>query len=113
MRTVATAVGVRGAVENVLLVTGILVELLCCLGFVLMKDAFDRLHYLSAASTLGPVAIAGAVAVREGGSSLAVKAILVAVVLFATGPVLTHAIGRAAHLRRHGAGAGAREDSRS
>jgi monovalent cation/proton antiporter MnhG/PhaG subunit len=67
-----------------------------------MRSTYDRLHYASAIGTVGPVAILAAVIVREGLSSGALKALVaVAAVAFA-GPVLTHAIARAARIREGG-----------
>ena len=87
----------------VLLGAGVLVELASVLGVLLLRDAFDRLHFTAPASTLGPLAIAAAVVVRESFSQAGIKAVLVAVVLLVTNPVLTHATARAARIRAHGA----------
>lgn len=89
-------------VAAVLLIVGIGVELLACLGLLVMTDLFDRLHYLGPAAALGPVAVAAAVLFVEGGSTAGIKAILIAAVLVGIGPVLTHATARAARVRRFG-----------
>lgn len=89
-------------VADVLLAVGVAIELLSCLGLVLMSNVFDRLHYVGPASTLGPIAIAVAVLLEEGGSTAGLKAILIAVVLVGAGPVVTHATARAARVRRFG-----------
>jgi multicomponent Na+:H+ antiporter subunit G len=86
----------------VLLGAGVVVELASVLGALLLRDAFDRLHFTAPATTLGPLAIAAAVIVRESFSQAGIKALLVAVVLLVTNPVLTHATARAARIRAHG-----------
>jgi multicomponent Na+:H+ antiporter subunit G len=93
---------VRNAIVVLLLVLGVGIELLSCIGMWLMKDVFDRLHFLSPASTLGPLFIAAAILVRESFSLPGNKAILVALLNIATGPVLTHATARAARVRQFG-----------
>ena len=86
-----------------LLGLGVVVELASVLGMLLLRDAFDRLHFTGPASTLGPLAIAAAVVVRESFSQAGIKAVLVALVLLLTNPVLSHATARAARIRAHGA----------
>jgi multicomponent Na+:H+ antiporter subunit G len=85
-----------------LLVVGVGVTLLSCLGVLVMRDAYDRLHYTTPAAVLAPVAIAAAVVVEERLSAAGVKAVLVALVLVVTNPVLGHATARAARIRRFG-----------
>jgi monovalent cation/proton antiporter MnhG/PhaG subunit len=87
---------------TVLLVLGVGVELVCCLGVLVMRGVYDRLHYTGPAS-VGAVLIAAAVGVREGLSQqLSVKAILIAAVLLVVSPILVHVTGRAARLRERG-----------
>ena len=86
----------------VLLGLGVVVALLSCLGVLLMRDTYDRLHYTAPAGVLAPVAFAAAVVLEERLSAAGVKAMLVALVLIATNPVLGHATARAARIREHG-----------
>ena len=85
-----------------LLVLGVAATWLSCLGVLLMGDPYDRLHYTAPASALAPVLIAAAVVVEEGLSAAGVKALLIALVLVGTSPVLGHATARAARIREHG-----------
>ena len=48
-----------------LLVLGVTIELVCCIGVLVMDDAYDKLHYLGPAAIVGPLVIAAAVVVRE------------------------------------------------
>lgn len=93
----------KEAIEAGLLAIGVLLQLLCCLGVVVMRDVFDRLHYLSAAGAIGPLAIAAAVIIEHGLSTFGVKALLITVMMGVTGPVMTHAIAKTAWIRREGA----------
>ena len=92
----------RDLVVATLLFLGVVVELLCCVGLVVAKNVFDRLHFMGPACTLGPLFIAAAVVVREGFSLPGNKALLVAVVIIGTSPALTHATARAARSRMSG-----------
>jgi multicomponent Na+:H+ antiporter subunit G len=86
----------------VLLVAGVGVTLFSCVGVLAMRDAYDRLHYTAPATTIAPVAIAAAVVLEERLSAAGIKALLVALVLLVTNPVLTHATARAARIRQFG-----------
>ena len=85
-----------------LLALGVGVTLLSCVGVLVMRDAYDRLHYTGPAAVLAPVAIAAAVVLEERLSAAGVKAVLVALVLVGTNPVLGHATARAARIRQFG-----------
>jgi len=84
----------------VLLVFGVGVELVCCIGVLVMRGAYDKLHYTGPAAIFGPSAIAAAIVVRESFSQAGVKAILAALLLIVANPVVTHATGRALYIRQ-------------
>ncbi len=93
---------VGDVVVVVLLVLGVGIELVCCLGVLVMRNVYDRLHYTGPAS-FGAVLIAAAVVIREGLlSQIGTKAVLVAAVLLIVSPALVHATARAARLRERG-----------
>jgi multisubunit Na+/H+ antiporter MnhG subunit len=79
----------RDAIATALLIAGVAVELLACAGVVLMRDALDRLHY-TGAGTLAASLLAAAVLVRESFSLIGDKAIVLALLVLVTAPVLTH-----------------------
>jgi multicomponent Na+:H+ antiporter subunit G len=87
------------AIILVLLAIGVGVALLCSLGVLVISDVFNRLHYVGPATILGLPAIAAAVVVAEGFSASGIKAMLIAVVVLATSPVLTQVTARAARAR--------------
>jgi multicomponent Na+:H+ antiporter subunit G len=93
----------RAITAAALLVLGVGIELACCVGVLVMRGVYDKLHYTAPATTLGAFAIAGAVLLRESVVQYGIKAILVTLALLITNPVLTHAIARAARIRRFGA----------
>jgi multicomponent Na+:H+ antiporter subunit G len=87
---------------DVLLGLGVAAILLSTVGVLVMRDALDRLHFTAPAATLAPVCFAAAVLVEEPLSSSGVKAVLVALVIVVTTPVLSHATARAARIRDEG-----------
>jgi multicomponent Na+:H+ antiporter subunit G len=95
-------VSLETVVIAVLLTLGVGIAVLSCLGVALTKDPFDRLHFVAPASTLGPIAIAAAIVVRERLAVGGIKSILVALLLVVSSPVLTHATARAARVRQFG-----------
>jgi monovalent cation/proton antiporter MnhG/PhaG subunit len=93
----------RAAASVALLVLGVGIELACCIGVLVMRGVYDKLHYSAPATTLGAFAIAGAVVLRTSLVHFGIKALLVALALLVTNPVLSHATARAARIRRSGA----------
>jgi monovalent cation/proton antiporter MnhG/PhaG subunit len=86
----------------VLLAVGVGSALMSALGLVATKDPYDQLHFTGPATVIGPVAIAAAVLVEEPLSSAGIKAVLVAIIMLASGPILIHATARAARVRERG-----------
>jgi multisubunit Na+/H+ antiporter MnhG subunit len=96
-------VSAHEVVVHVLIWVAVATELVCCVGVVAARDAFTRLHYSAASTTLGPTLIAVAIAVEEGVRSVAAAAALViAAFLLLGNSGLTVATARAARLRIHG-----------
>jgi multicomponent Na+:H+ antiporter subunit G len=93
---------VTTVIVAVLLAVAVAAVLLSCLGVLVMRDGLDRLHFTAPAATIAPVLIAAAVLVEEPLSSAGVKAVLVALLIVVTTPVLSHATARAVRIREHG-----------
>ena len=90
-------------IVHVLVWLGVAVELVCCVGLVVMRRAIDRLHYANTATTLGPALVAAAVCVQEGVfTASGLDAIAVAVMLALLGGALGIATARAIRLRDRG-----------
>ena len=86
----------RNVAVDVLLAAGVTAELLCCLGVVVMRTTFDRLHYAAAGTTVGPFCILAALLLREGLGQVGLDGIAVMLLLFLIGPLVIHATARAA-----------------
>ena len=85
-------------IATVLLILGVLIELLAVLGLVIMRDAFDRLHYVGLAG-YGALLIGIAILVRESWSLIGDKALATGAVLLLVGPVLVHTTARSFRTR--------------
>jgi len=95
-------VNAKLSIEIVLLTGAVGLELVCAIAILLVHDPFDRLHFLGPTTSIGPALIALAIVMEEALSTNGVKAIVVAVLLLITSPVLTHATARAARVRQYG-----------
>jgi multisubunit Na+/H+ antiporter MnhG subunit len=91
----------REIVATVLIVAGGGIELLAVLGLCLMRDTYDRLHYVGLAS-VGALLVGLAVVFREGFSQIGDGALLTGVILIFTGPVLVQTTMRSFLIRQHG-----------
>jgi multisubunit Na+/H+ antiporter MnhG subunit len=81
---------------DILLALGVGLELACCVGLLMMRTTFDRLHYASAGITVPAFLILAAVLIREHVSSGGLEAIAAVSLLFFLYPVLLTSTARAA-----------------
>lgn len=91
----------HAVVAVILLIGGGLLELIAVLGLCVMRDAYDRLHYVGVAG-FGALLIAVAIVVREGFSLIGDKALLVGAVLVLAGPILVQTTVRSLLIREDG-----------
>jgi multisubunit Na+/H+ antiporter MnhG subunit len=82
---------------DVLLALGVLAELICVAGIVVMRTTLDRLHYAAASTTVPAFLILAAVLVREHLSAGGIEAIAAVAILFLLNPALVITTARAAH----------------
>ena len=80
---------------------GGILELFAVLGLCVMRDVYDRLHYVGVAG-FGALLIAVAIVFRESFSLIGDKALLVGTVLVVTGPVMVQTTARSFLEREHG-----------
>jgi multisubunit Na+/H+ antiporter MnhG subunit len=85
----------------VLLIAGVGVEAVCCLGLVVFRDALDRLHCASAVG-FGAALAAAAVVVQDSFSLIGNKAAALGFVLLLANPVVVHVTARTARIRALG-----------
>jgi multisubunit Na+/H+ antiporter MnhG subunit len=88
----------RAVVAAVLLVSGGLVQIAAVLGLCVMRDVYDRLHYVGLAG-FGALLIAVGIVVRESFSLIGDKSLLVGVMLVAGGPIMVQTTVRSLLIR--------------
>ena len=91
----------RHVAATVLLIGGVGLELLAVLGVSVMRDTFDRLHYVGLAG-YGALLVGVAILVRESFSLVGDKALLTGVLLVLLGPIVVHATARSMRTRLRG-----------
>jgi energy-converting hydrogenase B subunit D len=77
----------RETIVWALVAAGVALELLASLGVLLMRDALDRLHY-GGPATLGAALLCAAVVAQGGWSLIGLRALLLALVLVVTAPLV-------------------------
>lgn len=86
---------------TILLIAGVTLELFAVLGMVVMRDAYDRLHYVGLAG-YGALLIGISIVIRESWSLIGDKALATGAVLVLVGPVLVHTTMRSLRTRERG-----------
>ncbi len=96
----------RDIASVALLVLGLGVVCLSGVAMATLTDPMDRLHVVTPASTIGVAATCAAVVVRDGLNSSGTAAILLAVVVAGSSPLVSHACARSIVVRRRDETAG-------
>jgi multisubunit Na+/H+ antiporter MnhG subunit len=93
---------IRQIAVDVLLGLAVTVTLASSLGVLAMRDAYQKLHYLTPLSIVAPVLVGLAVLVQAGYSARSAQTWLAIGFLIIASPVLSHATIRAARIRAGG-----------
>ncbi|MGI8447878.1 MAG: monovalent cation/H(+) antiporter subunit G [Streptosporangiaceae bacterium] len=96
------AVTVHGTVADVLLGLATVVVLASSAGIVVMRDAYQKLHYVTPVTVVAPVIVALAVLVQSGWTENSGETWLGLLFVVGGGPFLAHATIRAARIRETG-----------
>jgi monovalent cation/proton antiporter MnhG/PhaG subunit len=91
----------RHVIAEILLWTGVAANLIAAVGVLVMRTAYDRLHF-PAVAVLGAVFVAVAVVVEKSFSLVGDQALLIALFLLFASPVLSHATARAVRIAERG-----------
>jgi len=92
----------REIISDVLLGLAVVIVLSASLGVLLMRDAYQRLHFVTPATLVAPILVALAVLVQMGLSENTWETCLALVFLIIAGPYLSHATMRALRVRERG-----------
>lgn len=91
----------RAVVAVILLIAGGSLELLAVLGVCVMRNAYDRLHYVGLAG-FGGLLVGISILVRESFSLVGDKSLLVGVMLIVSGPIVAQTTARSLLIRELG-----------
>ncbi|HUB23041.1 MAG TPA: monovalent cation/H(+) antiporter subunit G [Streptosporangiaceae bacterium] len=92
----------RDVAADVLLGLAVLTVASAALGVLLMRDADQKLHFVTPAALIAPVLVALAVLVQAGFYENSGETCLALFFMAIAGPYLSHATMRAIRVREHG-----------
>jgi multisubunit Na+/H+ antiporter MnhG subunit len=92
----------REILADVLLGLAVAVVLGSAVGVLVMRDVYQKLHYVTPATLVAPVLVGLAVLAQSGFTENTAETWLAVVFIAAAGPFLSHATIRAARIREKG-----------
>ncbi len=92
----------REVVIDILLGLAVLMVFASSVGILVMRDAYQKLHYVTPIAVVAPVLVGLAVLVHSGFTENSVQTWLALAFVLVGGPVLTHATIRATRIRAEG-----------
>jgi multisubunit Na+/H+ antiporter MnhG subunit len=95
-------VTIHGIVAGILLGLAVAVVLASSVGILVMRDAYQKLHYVTPIAVVAPVIVAVAVLIQSGWTENSAETWLAVLFMLIGGPFLTHATIRAARIRDQG-----------
>jgi multicomponent Na+:H+ antiporter subunit G len=93
---------VREVFSGVLLGLAVVIVAGAALGVLLMRDAYQKLHFVTPAALVAPVLVTLAVLVQMGMTENTVQTCLALLFMVIAGPYLSHATMRALRVREKG-----------
>ena len=92
----------RAIVADILLGLAVLVVLCSSVGILVMRDVYQKLHYVTPVALVAPILVGLAVLVHSGLTIVSTQTWLTLLLLVIAGPFLAHATIRAARIRGTG-----------
>ena len=89
-------------IVDVLLGLAVAVVLISAAGVLLMRDAYEKVHFVTPIAVVAPVLVALAVGVQSGWTISTGQSWLVVALMVIASPFLAHATVRAVWIREHG-----------
>jgi multicomponent Na+:H+ antiporter subunit G len=88
---------------DVLLGIAVLVTVLSAVGLAVMRDPYQKLHFIAPPASIAAICVVVALFIGEKQKQAGGKAVLIAVLLYFMNAVITHATARAHYVREKGA----------
>ena len=92
----------RDIAVDVLLALAVAIVLVSSVGLLVMRDVYQKIHYLTPIGLVAPVVVGGAVLVESGLTLDTAETWLALLFVVISGPFLAHATIRAARIRQTG-----------
>ncbi len=92
----------KAAASDVLLGLAVLVVLGASIGVLVMRDAYQKLHFVTPAALVAPALVALAIGVQVGAQENTGETFLALLFMVIAGPFLSHATIRALRVREKG-----------
>jgi multisubunit Na+/H+ antiporter MnhG subunit len=92
----------RTLVADVLLGLAVVIVLASSLGILVMRDIYQKLHYVTPVALIAPVAVGLSILVQSGWSVNSLQTWLAIAFMVIAAPFLSHATIRAARVRESG-----------
>jgi monovalent cation/proton antiporter MnhG/PhaG subunit len=89
-------------ITAVLLSIAVAIAIWCSFGLLIMRDAFQRLHFATPVVSLSTLLIIIAVFLENSDVGARLKVILIGIILFFMNAVLSHATARSIFIRKFG-----------
>lgn len=92
----------RAIAADIFLGLGAAMVIVSSVGILVMRTAYDKLHYVTPASLVAPISIGVAILIQSGWSSRSAQTWLAIGFMVIASPYLSHATIRAARIRATG-----------
>jgi multisubunit Na+/H+ antiporter MnhG subunit len=93
---------IKDVFSDILLGLAVLIVLASAVGVLLMRDAYQKLHFVTPAALVAPALVALAVMVQHGVYEMTGEAFLALFFMIIAGPFVSHATIRAIRVREKG-----------
>jgi monovalent cation/proton antiporter MnhG/PhaG subunit len=89
-------------ITGTLLGIAVALAIVCSIGLLVMRDAYQRIHFSSPVVTLSMLLIVIAVFVEESDPQARIKAVFIFILMLVMNSILSHATARAIRIRQVG-----------
>jgi multisubunit Na+/H+ antiporter MnhG subunit len=93
---------IKDVFSDILLALAVLIVLASAVGVLIMRDAYQKLHFVTPAALVAPALVALAVMVQHGVYEMTGEAFLALFFMIIAGPFVSHATIRAIRVREKG-----------
>jgi monovalent cation/proton antiporter MnhG/PhaG subunit len=95
-------VTVTAIVADVVLTLAVLIVLASSVGVLVMRDVYQKVHFVTPITLVAPILVAVAVTLRAGSTEATGQTWLAVGIVAVASPILSHATIRAARIRERG-----------